>query len=139
MRTFIVFLLCLTLFPIKALAAPKVETNDRPTAAPYRVVNLGTLGGVLPGRSDSVARAINHLGQIVGSSEGGGFVRHPFIYDNGRMVARMVDLNSLIPADSGWELEDATGINDSGEICGFGWWRRTESRAFVLKLSGTAP
>ena len=32
----------------------------------------------------------------------------------------MVDGNDLIPADSGWALQDATGINDAGEIVGDG-------------------
>ena len=33
----------------------------------------------------------------------------------------MVDLNSLIDSISGWELEQAIGINDAGQITGFGW------------------
>jgi probable HAF family extracellular repeat protein len=32
----------------------------------------------------------------------------------------MTDLNTLIPADSGWELWDASCINDLGQIAGFG-------------------
>ncbi len=32
----------------------------------------------------------------------------------------MYDLNNLISANSGWTLEVANGINDSGEICGYG-------------------
>ena len=32
----------------------------------------------------------------------------------------MTDLNSRLPAGSGWVLEAATAINDSGEIVGWG-------------------
>jgi probable HAF family extracellular repeat protein len=32
----------------------------------------------------------------------------------------MFDLNDLVPAGSGFVLEEATGINDSGEIVGTG-------------------
>jgi hypothetical protein len=32
----------------------------------------------------------------------------------------MTDLNTLIPADSGWYLEGAASINDAGEIVGYG-------------------
>jgi hypothetical protein len=31
-----------------------------------------------------------------------------------------VDLNTLIPADSGWYLQAAYSINDAGEIVGYG-------------------
>ena len=32
----------------------------------------------------------------------------------------LMDLNTLIPADSGWYLQAANSINDEGEITGFG-------------------
>jgi hypothetical protein len=32
----------------------------------------------------------------------------------------MIDLNTLIPVGSGWLLQEATGINASGDICGYG-------------------
>ncbi len=32
----------------------------------------------------------------------------------------MTDLNSLLPSGSGWNLGGATGINDSGQIVGYG-------------------
>jgi hypothetical protein len=32
----------------------------------------------------------------------------------------MLDLNSLIPANSGWVLQFANGINDQGQIVGEG-------------------
>jgi len=32
----------------------------------------------------------------------------------------MTDLNTLIPAGSPWYLQQATSINDAGEIAGYG-------------------
>jgi hypothetical protein len=32
----------------------------------------------------------------------------------------LVDLNSLLPANSGWQLFQATAINSSGAIVGYG-------------------
>jgi probable HAF family extracellular repeat protein len=72
---------------------------------------------------DSLARAINSTGQIVGFAQvpesSGGYVYsspRAFLYGNGTMK----DLNTLIPSNSGWLLQDATGINDSGVIVGIG-------------------
>ena len=33
----------------------------------------------------------------------------------------MIDLNSLLPAGSGWQLVRANGINDAGQIGGQDW------------------
>jgi probable HAF family extracellular repeat protein len=44
------------------------------------------------------------------------YVSHAFFYVGGAMV----DLNSRIPTNSGWELIQATGINEQGQIVGFG-------------------
>ena len=44
----------------------------------------------------------------------------------------MNDLNSLISPTSGWDLEDATGINDSGQICGYGVNPAGQADAFLL-------
>ena len=89
----------------------------------YRVGEFTVLGSL----SDSgytVPLAINESSQIVGQSDIGyverpwGYRRidHAFLYDNGVMT----DLNTLIPANSGWELMYATDINNSGQIVGYG-------------------
>ena len=44
----------------------------------------------------------------------------------------MQDLNNLIAPDSGWTLEDATGINDSGQIVGYGINPSGQNDAFLL-------
>jgi len=43
----------------------------------------------------------------------------------------MVDLNTLIPANSGWTLTEAHGINNLGQIAGSGAINR-EGHAFLL-------
>ena len=76
------------------------------------VRDLGTLGG-----SFSEARGINDVGEIVGSSFlANGATRHAFLYAGGQMV----DLNTLLPAGSRWELQDAFGINRQGMVVGEG-------------------
>ncbi len=42
-----------------------------------------------------------------------------------------IDLNTLIPAGSGWTLRSAEGINDQGDIVGFGTFNGS-TRAFML-------
>jgi hypothetical protein len=41
------------------------------------------------------------------------------------------DLNSFLPADSGWKLRSAAAINDRGEIVGSGKWHGVQS-GFLL-------
>jgi probable HAF family extracellular repeat protein len=43
--------------------------------------------------------------------------RHAFLYSGS---GPMQDLNDLISPDSGWTLCEAGGINDSGQIVGYG-------------------
>ena len=84
-----------------------------------KATDLGTLG-----TEDSVADCINNSGQVVGAIGLG----DAFLYSNGTMT----DLNSLIPASSGFYLEAATGINDSGQICGWGLNSARRMDAFLL-------
>jgi len=75
--------------------------------------SLGTLGG-----SFSIARDINNQGEIVGGSLTPGDVSfHGFLYRN----QRIYDLNQLLTQSSEeWELIQAVGINNKGEILGIG-------------------
>jgi probable HAF family extracellular repeat protein len=76
------------------------------------IQNLGALGGQF-----SYAYGINASGQVVGDVDvtEDDSVRHAFVWDsqNG-----MQDLNSLIPPNSGLELNQARAINDAGQIVG---------------------
>jgi uncharacterized protein (TIGR03437 family) len=118
----------------------------------------GSLLGTLPNLPVSAAYAINHAGDIVGSSglqistgiPNTFFAAVPlypitliappssdlraFLYHAGTMY----DLNSLIPADSGWTLSFAIGINDAGQIAGTGFHNGQE-RAFLLTPAAAGP
>jgi probable HAF family extracellular repeat protein len=47
-------------------------------------------------------------------------------------LCREYSVNSLIPADSGWTLVVATGINEAGQIVGSGLVANGETHAFLL-------
>jgi len=76
------------------------------------------------------AWAINNRGQIVGFS-GVDYIdvstAHALLWENGTMN----NLQDQIPADSGWVLRQALGINDQGQIAGFGV-HEGKIRAFLL-------
>jgi probable HAF family extracellular repeat protein len=78
-----------------------------------RMSDLGTLGGTY-----SRALALNGAGDVVGYSETipGTSELHAFLDSGGRMT----DLNRLLSAGTGWTLESATGINDQGQVAGYG-------------------
>jgi probable HAF family extracellular repeat protein len=89
------------------------------------MTDLGTLGG-----DDSYAYRINGTGQIVGKSQiAGDSDTHAFVVSNGKMI----DLNSLIDPSLGWDLQDATGINNAGQITGDGTIDG-QTHAFLLNL-----
>ena len=95
------------------------DTAGVPMALSYTVTDLGTLGG-----GESVARAINEAGQVVGWAENASGYQRPFLFEQGVMT----DLGTLGGLEGG-----ANDINNLGEICG---WARTASNrgeAFVLR------
>jgi probable HAF family extracellular repeat protein len=93
-----------------------------------RMTDLGTLGG-----QDSVAAAINDQGAIVGASLTSTSAPHGFIDQRGRMV----DLNSLIPAESGFVITNAEDINDRGQIVAQGYATSSPTAALALLLDPT--
>ena len=89
--------------------------------------------GTLPGGRNSYGQAINKARRVVGTAdipfvdicvdpdtgetfECTNFKLTPFLYSGGDMI----DLNRLLPADSGWELVWASDINDEDQIVGYG-------------------
>lgn len=81
----------------------------------------------LPGSYDPTS--INGHGVVVGSSHTLGAGQLAWIHIDG--VTR--DLNSLIPAESGWRLVGASDINDAGQIVGSGYLNG-DLRGYVLTL-----
>ncbi len=90
--------------------------------------------GTLPTGRNSSGYAINSRGQVVGNADvissidaildpGSGrvyyqtnYAQHAFLYDHGSIM----DLNGLISTNSGWELNYAQDVNESGQIVGYG-------------------
>ena len=79
--------------------------------------------GALPGTTIRGTMAINASGQVVGSSGD-----RAFLYRDGAMI----DLNTLLPANSGWVLKEAVGINDRGQIIGRGMYNGQDFTSFLL-------
>lgn len=105
-----------------------------------RMTDMGTV----PGFTSAVGTSLNNRGQAVGSSYyEPSFLRgrlgrllkngidrrreEVFVWD----MNRMINLNELIPAHSGWTLEWAGDVNDQGQIVGYGEHDGQE-RAFLL-------
>lgn len=91
-------------------------------------LDLGTLGG-----TNSIAYCVNNAGSAVGTAQMPNGAMHAFMVTNafGGMMLRMMDLNDLIPSNSGWELMEAHSINAAGQIVGWGM-RGGRTNAFLL-------
>ncbi len=94
-----------------------------------KLIDLGDFSG---GTDSSRAMGINNDGVIVGYGTTGGanlgLVRAAMWDPNGTML----NLNDLISPDSGWALVEATSVNQSGSIVGWGINPLGLTRAFVL-------
>jgi probable HAF family extracellular repeat protein len=86
--------------------------------------DLGGLGG-----SYGEARAVNDLGQVVGAANiTGDTDSHAILWTPN---AGLLDLNRLIPGNSGWDLQGANAISNNGRIVGAGL-HNGQGHAFLL-------
>jgi len=79
---------------------------------------------------------LNNRGQIVGcaeyvGSDDTGGRNHAVLWINGKVYS----LDNLIPAASGWKLEDALAINNAGQIVGTGKHLGKTCAFFLVPLS----
>jgi probable HAF family extracellular repeat protein len=121
---------------------PPPKEDDAVLWTSGQIKDLGTL----PNDGWAHAYALNNSSQVqvVGTSAGGSLNPdgHAFLWQNGTII----DLNSQLPKKSGWSLlENAYGVNDTGQIVGDGWEGTVASashHAFLLTPSsghGNAP
>jgi probable HAF family extracellular repeat protein len=101
-------------------------TPTTPGGTSGTMLDLESLGG-----PNSYGYAVGNAGQVVGATEVDvevSYNTHAFLYTSG---SGMVDLNTLIDPLSGWELLDASEINEAGQITGQGLING-EYHAFLL-------
>ncbi len=79
-------------------------------------LDLGTLGDINSEALALTSTPLAIVGRATVPSNTGFVLYHAFVWSGGTMQ----DLNALIPANSGWVLNEATGVNDSGAIVGNG-------------------
>src|SRR5829696_1840 len=108
------------------------RTADTQTTTPkLQVQDLGTLGGGYSG-----ATSINDSGKVVGVSSTSDGVRHAFLKESGQP---MIDLNTLIPAASGWTIRYASAINGDGQIAATGHKEGVGTHALLLTPTSDIP
>lgn len=90
--------------------------------------------GTLAGDVDSFAIGINDAGDVVGASLDANFNPHPYLRHNGIMM----NLNTLIPANSPLVLLLACSINSSGQIIGLAMTSTGEYHSYVATPTGGA-
>jgi probable HAF family extracellular repeat protein len=93
------------------------------TTTKGKLKQLGVIGGKY---ATTWGLGINDSGVVVGqcSPDKGNYFG--FVYDG-----KIKNLNRLIPKKSGWVLNDATGINNAGQIVGYGT-HNGQTHAFLL-------
>jgi probable HAF family extracellular repeat protein len=100
----------------------------------------GTMTDIGLSHVNTRANGINASGLIVGVSNGlivGVSNVFPFLYTP---ASGILDLNSLLPPNSGWTLSGAYAINDAGQIAGWGFFMGQPYGAVLLTLDmGNSP
>ncbi|WP_339907214.1 hypothetical protein [Symmachiella dynata] len=115
------------------LGKGKPPKDDPPPPDPPPVTYQITWVEV-PGNSGNYVRGINNAGVAVGrTNNADATIYYAFRYSIG---GGMDNLNSEIDPNSGWDLTEARGINDSGQIVGVGWING-EERAFRYRPAGS--
>lgn len=94
--------------------------------------SMGTLGG-----STSTGVGVNSAGQVVGYSSLADGTRHAFLYAAGKML----DLNTLVPADTGYTLTQPLAIADNGTISTLAFRNGIQHAVLLtpVALGGPAP
>ena len=100
------------------------------TAQPVLLPALAGGGVLVNGNGFAPEFALNAAGTVVGTSSDSLANPKAVIWTNGQVQ----DLNTLIPSGSGWVLQRATGINDTGAIIGTGTLNGTPASFYIAPL-----
>jgi hypothetical protein len=144
-------------YPVRWDASSTVPTLLSPPGWPYRINDAGVAVGEGPTRWDAsgaatplesqgnfsgIAKDINEAGVAVGFWEVGG--RRSAVYWN--PDGSGLDLNSLIDPASGWTLDSAEDISETGWIFGIGGFdpdgpggQAAYARSFIMQVPATVP
>ena len=109
---------------------PDPDPDPTPTIS-YTVVDLGTLGG-----NGATALGMNSHGDVVGFADTATDGTTAFLYTT---ESGMIDIESLLPANSGWDLYAASDINDGGQIVGGGSHNGFQSAYRFTPATETSP
>ncbi len=109
------------------------QSDGTNTKGHWHAVTWSTAGkiqdlGVIPGGNYSIAFGINDSSVVVGYGNLSNNAAHAMVWTS---AGGMKDLNSLIPAVSGWVLINANAINNVGQITGYGT-KGGNNHAFLL-------
>jgi probable HAF family extracellular repeat protein len=109
------------------------QSDGHSTGGLWHAVQWGSNGeikdlGVLKGGTYSVAFGVNDSDVVVGYGNISTNAAHAMIWIEG---SGMKDLNSEIPAGTGWTLINANAINNVGQITGYGS-KNGHNHAFLL-------
>jgi probable HAF family extracellular repeat protein len=109
------------------------QSDGTSTRGSWHAVLWNTAGkiqdlGVIPGGNYSIAFGVNDSSVVVGYGNLSNNAAHAMVWTS---TGGMKDLNSLIPAGSGWVLINANSINNVGQITGYGT-KGGNNHAFLL-------
>jgi probable HAF family extracellular repeat protein len=107
------------------------EAGSTPTAVIWED-GVATVLTKLPSSEDSEANTINDAG-IVGGYSNSSDGMHAVIWQNGAVI----DLNTLLPSDSGWTLNSVSTINDQDQIVGSGVLNGVQTPFFLSLGEGS--
>jgi hypothetical protein len=67
---------------------------------------------------ESLATGVNEAGLVIGRYKYSWLTDHPLAWDPA--ADAVTDLNDGISQDAGWTVFEAWGVNDTGQVTGFG-------------------
>lgn len=97
----------------------------------YTMNIIDATGHSMVVNSDAQPGAINKSGDVVGTLFSSTGVRTAFIYTQAH---GLMDLNKVLPANSGWVLNGAYGISDNGKVVGDGTYKGQVATPYILQL-----